>query len=80
MRTMMVGDIAIRERIVQDESTHTIYFHNIKESDMKGLIYNRLYYNDRKELILQFGSDAYGKNGQLAPPAELFLKALDKTR
>lgn len=60
---MSVGEMVIKERIIKDDSTFTVYFHNISTSHLKGLIYNRIYENEKKQLILEFGSDATNQNG-----------------
>ena len=65
---MVMGGTTIRERIIGDEYTHTIYFHNIATSDVNGLIYNRLYHDSKGQLILEFGSNAETKAGMLMPP------------
>ena len=52
LRTMILGETVVKERIIGDEYSHTVYFHNISGSHMQGLIYNRLYINEKNELIL----------------------------
>ncbi len=49
---MTLGQLTIKERIVKDDVSHTVYFHNITPSDFKGLIYNSIYEDENKQLIL----------------------------
>lgn len=52
---------------VKDSNSYTVYFHNLEGSAFQGLIYNRLR-EDKGKVILEFGSDAKGKDGILVPP------------
>lgn len=79
LRTMVLGGTVIKERIIGDEYSHTIYFHNIEGSDVKGLIYNKLYINGSGDLVLEFGSNASSK-GELMPNATMFQGTVNKTK
>lgn len=39
-----------------------------------------MYYDDKKQLILEFGSDAYSPKGLPFPPKEGFAVPLEKTK
>lgn len=56
VRTMVMGPLTIKEKITRDKEKGIIYFQNIEGSAFKGLIYNRIFESEEKELILEFGS------------------------